>query len=64
VANLANNHVLDYGPDALLDSISHAHAAGIAPVGVGSHRDAAIAPAVLEQAVCSRPGSPRRDAPS
>ncbi|GAA1265787.1 hypothetical protein GCM10009609_31190 [Pseudonocardia aurantiaca] len=50
VANLANNHVLDYGADALLDSISHAQTAGIAPVGVGSHRDAAIAPAVLERA--------------
>ncbi|OLT21130.1 hypothetical protein BJF78_08790 [Pseudonocardia sp. CNS-139] len=47
VVNLANNHVLDYGPDALLDSITHARAAGIAPVGVGPDLAAASAPAFL-----------------
>ena len=36
VASLANNHSLDYGPDALLDTIGGLRAAGIAPVGAGS----------------------------
>jgi poly-gamma-glutamate capsule biosynthesis protein CapA/YwtB (metallophosphatase superfamily) len=49
VANLANNHVLDYGPGALLDSITHTRVADIAPVGVGADRDAANAPAVFER---------------
>jgi poly-gamma-glutamate capsule biosynthesis protein CapA/YwtB (metallophosphatase superfamily) len=47
VANFANNHALDYGPDALLDSITHARAAGIAPVGVGPNFATATAPAVV-----------------
>ncbi|MCO1654041.1 CapA family protein [Pseudonocardia humida] len=49
VANLANNHSRDYGPDALLDSITHAEAAGIAPVGVGADETAANAPAIVER---------------
>jgi poly-gamma-glutamate capsule biosynthesis protein CapA/YwtB (metallophosphatase superfamily) len=49
VANLANNHILDYGPDALLDSVAHVRAAGIAPVGVGADVAAATAPAVVER---------------
>lgn len=32
---LANNHALDYGADALLDTIGHLTAAGIATVGAG-----------------------------
>lgn len=32
---LANNHVLDFGEDALLDTLTHLSAAGIATVGAG-----------------------------
>jgi poly-gamma-glutamate synthesis protein (capsule biosynthesis protein) len=49
VANFANNHIRDFGRDAMLDSIRHAHEAGIAPVGVGADLAAATAPAVLER---------------
>ena len=37
VVTLANNHALDYGPDALLDTIAHLGAAGIAAVGAGAN---------------------------
>jgi hypothetical protein len=45
---LANNHALDYGPDALLDTFEHLDAAGISWVGAGPDRDRARAPVVLE----------------
>jgi poly-gamma-glutamate synthesis protein (capsule biosynthesis protein) len=45
---LANNHALDYGPDALLDTLMHLGAAGIACTGAGADIDAARAPAMLE----------------
>lgn len=48
VANLANNHSGDYGQVALLDSITHARDAGIAPVGIGADVEEANTPAVLE----------------
>ena len=48
VANLANNHGLDYGRDALLDSIVNLTDAGIASVGAGSNYDEAYAPAIVE----------------
>ena len=35
VANQANNHAWDYGPDALLDSRRNIEQAGLAPVGSG-----------------------------
>jgi poly-gamma-glutamate capsule biosynthesis protein CapA/YwtB (metallophosphatase superfamily) len=44
---LANNHALDYGPDALLDTLDHLRAAGIAAVGAGADVAAARAPVVL-----------------
>lgn len=46
VANLGNNHSLDYGTVALLDTIGHLRAAGVAPVGAGQHATEAFAPAV------------------
>ncbi|HLU58432.1 MAG TPA: CapA family protein [Pseudonocardia sp.] len=49
VANFANNHIRDFGRDAMLDSIRHAHDAGIAPVGIGADLAAATAPAILER---------------
>ena len=47
VVTLANNHVLDYGPEALLDTLDGLDAAGIAHVGAGRTRAEASAPAVL-----------------
>jgi Bacterial capsule synthesis protein PGA_cap len=44
---LANNHALDYGPDALLDTLAHLNDAGIAAVGAGADVDAAEARCVL-----------------
>src|ERR671935_499719 len=45
---LANNHALDYGAEALLDTFEHLRSAGIAWVGAGPTRADARAPAVLE----------------
>ncbi|MCS7267480.1 MAG: CapA family protein [Geminicoccaceae bacterium] len=44
---LANNHVLDWGRQGLLDTLRHLHAAGIATAGAGRDREEAEAPAVL-----------------
>ncbi len=44
---LANNHALDYGYDALLDTFEHLSDAGIAWVGAGPDLEHARAPAVL-----------------
>jgi poly-gamma-glutamate capsule biosynthesis protein CapA/YwtB (metallophosphatase superfamily) len=44
---LANNHALDYGFDALADTLDHLAAAGIAAVGAGADLDHARRPAVL-----------------
>lgn len=45
---LANNHALDFGPDALLDTVEHLRAAGIASVGAGADLEHARAPAILD----------------
>ena len=37
IVNLANNHVYDFGPDALLDTISTLDGAGIPHVGAGAN---------------------------
>jgi poly-gamma-glutamate capsule biosynthesis protein CapA/YwtB (metallophosphatase superfamily) len=47
---LANNHALDFGYDALLDTLEHLRAAGIALVGAGANVTAARAPAILTAA--------------
>jgi poly-gamma-glutamate capsule biosynthesis protein CapA/YwtB (metallophosphatase superfamily) len=44
---LANNHALDYGVDALADTLDHLAAAGIATVGAGADLDQARRPATL-----------------
>jgi len=44
---LANNHALDYGPDALLDTLAHLQAAGIAVVGAGPDQAVARQPRVV-----------------
>jgi poly-gamma-glutamate capsule biosynthesis protein CapA/YwtB (metallophosphatase superfamily) len=46
---LANNHALDFGEDALLDTFDQLRAAGIAWVGAGVDEGAARAPVVLRQ---------------
>src|SRR4051794_12989671 len=45
---LGNNHALDYGPDALLDTLAHLRAAGVAWVGAGPEVADARAPALLD----------------
>jgi poly-gamma-glutamate capsule biosynthesis protein CapA/YwtB (metallophosphatase superfamily) len=45
---LANNHALDYGPDAFLDTLRHLRAAEIACVGAGADVASARAPAFLQ----------------
>lgn len=44
---LANNHALDFGEEALLDTLGHLEEAGIAHVGAGPDLAAARAPVVL-----------------
>ncbi len=44
--SLANNHSLDYGPEALLDCLAGLRAHAILPAGAGPSMDAAQAPAV------------------
>jgi poly-gamma-glutamate capsule biosynthesis protein CapA/YwtB (metallophosphatase superfamily) len=44
---LANNHALDYGPDALRDTFAHLREAGIAWAGAGESLDEARAPVVV-----------------
>ena len=44
---MANNHALDYGPDALLDTLAHLDAAGIAAVGAGEDDALAREPHVI-----------------
>ena len=44
VLSVANNHSLDYGSDALLDSIQRLKDSGIVPIGGGSNRYEANAP--------------------
>lgn len=47
---LANNHALDYGVEALLDTFTHLADAGISWVGAGADEAAARAPAVIAAA--------------
>ncbi len=44
---LANNHMYDYGPDALADTLEACRGAGMARCGAGSDLDGALAPAML-----------------
>jgi hypothetical protein len=45
---LANNHALDYGPDALLDTFEHLRAAGIPWAGAGRNVEEARRPTVVQ----------------
>jgi poly-gamma-glutamate synthesis protein (capsule biosynthesis protein) len=44
---LANNHALDFGHEALLDTLAHLEAAGIRTVGAGTDIERARAPVVV-----------------
>ena len=48
--SLANNHALDFGAEALLDTFGHLAGAGISWVGAGAAESAARAPIVLQSA--------------
>ena len=45
VGSLANNHALDFGPRALIETIDNLRAAGVEPVGAGADLAAALQPA-------------------
>jgi poly-gamma-glutamate synthesis protein (capsule biosynthesis protein) len=47
IVNIANNHVFDYGPEGLFDTISYLDSAGIHHVGAGRNREEAHRPVVL-----------------
>ena len=49
VANLANNHSMDYGFDAMLDGRQNLLDVGILPVGTGVNLDEAEAPVIIER---------------
>lgn len=49
VVSLANNHIMNYGPDGLLQTIEVLDSAGIAHSGAGANLAAAHAPAILER---------------
>lgn len=48
--SLANNHMMDYGPDALYDTLAACDAAGILHAGAGETLQAAIEPAWFDVA--------------
>jgi hypothetical protein len=49
VANLANNHAIDYGFEAMLDARKNLQAVGIEPVGAGATPAEAYAPVLVER---------------
>jgi poly-gamma-glutamate synthesis protein (capsule biosynthesis protein) len=46
--SLANNHMMDYGPEALQDTLKFVSEAGIAHTGAGASLDQAMSPLTLE----------------
>ncbi len=48
LVTLANNHALDYGPEALLQGIELLRQAGVEPIGAGRNRDEARRPYITE----------------
>jgi poly-gamma-glutamate synthesis protein (capsule biosynthesis protein) len=48
VASLANNHTMDFGRDALLDTVDAVRGNGIVPVGAGEDRAEALRVQVIE----------------
>jgi len=48
LVSLANNHGMDYGPEALLQALALLEAQGVATVGAGANAAAAYAPHIFE----------------
>lgn len=48
IVSMANNHVWDYGKDALFETIEHLNGVKIKSVGVGEDLDSAYAPVIME----------------
>lgn len=49
IVNLANNHVMDYGAEGLLDTMTYLDQAGIGRVGAGRNSDEAFKPVIVEK---------------
>ncbi len=49
ILHLANNHILDYGPEGLFDTITTLDSLALTHVGAGENIAAAFAPAILER---------------
>ncbi len=49
VLHLANNHILDFGPDGLFDTITTLDSLALAHIGAGENTAAAFAPVILER---------------
>lgn len=47
ILSLANNHTLDWGPEALVDTIDHVRSASIHPVGAGKNAAEAFRPVLV-----------------
>jgi len=48
VVNLANNHILDYGPEALADTLTYLQELGVQTVGAGPDLVAATKPVIVD----------------
>src|SRR5580704_15375702 len=49
VASLAGNHAMDWGEDALLDTMAHFQQKGVKTVGAGRNLQEARQPAIIER---------------
>ncbi|MEC0230230.1 CapA family protein [Paenibacillus alba] len=49
IVNLANNHVMDYGPEGLQDTLNALDQEGIEHVGAGKNTDEAYKPVIVEK---------------
>ena len=49
VVSLASNHAMDWGADALLDTLDNFHKRGIQTIGAGANIDEARRPVIVEQ---------------
>ena len=49
VASVASNHTMDFGEDALLDTVEHLQKRGIQTVGAGRNLEEARKPAIIER---------------
>ncbi|HWO94446.1 MAG TPA: CapA family protein [Dehalococcoidia bacterium] len=48
VVSLANNHIMDYGPEGLFDTLVSLELLGVKGTGAGASREAAVKPAIVE----------------